>query len=36
VGDADGDHHHHSAEVAAEAERTVAESHSAEPPVLAW
>jgi hypothetical protein len=36
LGDADGDHHHHSAEVAADAEPTVTESHSAEPSVLAW
>jgi hypothetical protein len=36
LGDTDGDHHHHSAEVAADADPTIAESHSDEPSVLAW
>jgi hypothetical protein len=35
LGDADG-HHHRRAEVVAVTEPTVAESHSAEPSVLAW
>jgi hypothetical protein len=34
LGDAD-DHHHHNAEVAADAEPNVARSHSAEPSALA-
>ena len=34
LGDAD-DHHHHNVEVAADAEPTVTESHSAEPSTLA-
>jgi hypothetical protein len=36
LGDADGDHHHHSAKVVAIAEPNAAESHSAEPSNLAW
>jgi hypothetical protein len=36
LGDADGDHHHHSAGVVADAELTIAESHSAKPSALAW
>jgi hypothetical protein len=36
LGDIDGDHHHHSAEVVAVAEPIATESHSAEPLVLAW
>jgi hypothetical protein len=36
LGDAADDHHHHSAEVVADGELAVAESHSAEPSTLAW
>jgi hypothetical protein len=36
LGDADGDHHHHSIKVVADAELAVAESHSVEPSALAW
>jgi hypothetical protein len=35
-GHAGDDHHHHSAEAVADAERAIAESHSAEPPAPAW
>jgi hypothetical protein len=36
LGDVDGDHHHHNAEVAADAGPTDAEFHSATPSTLAW
>jgi hypothetical protein len=36
LGDADADHHHHKAGVAADAEPTVVESCSAGPSTLAW